>query len=512
MNAQEIKTIEKVLKATTKGLNPKLLQLFKLITDPKTEHDEEAICYRLYKKSQSKAYEMLKHRLYHKILQVLVLISEQDTIDHDHYHAQDLLTHLRSLSIHATLLTKYGLSEEEQDLWRKILESAQYYHLPGIELEAYLKLLPILFGKKERNRKAIKSLLKEITNALKRYESDVLAFRTYYAFYQAFKYRFASPSVSPYLKHLLSQLEKRIRKHPSPRAVLTWNQLLLKYSYLQDHLEEQYKAVVRLQDLIRYYPQILSVNLKEQLYFDIALFYLAIYDLSQTLSYLQKAYELSNPQRVNHYLITLYLGVVRSLLGKHEEGLSDMLKAKAFFDQNPSYEEYRYLIPYYLAFHFFLRENYSNAGKHLYSIEKLDANKPAWSVAIRLLSIMLAFANNDYDYFLNQVESFRKFLSNNEIKEPYPHVLYQSFLVIEKTGFHAINLEEKVFVQLKQMEQSKYRLGYLPFYPYLHSLQNKLPYRESLVDFYAPLRNRIKGEPEETSLKNSATMEEKETS
>lgn len=454
----EARYLKKYLHAfPSKGRNRALELIQKLEEEPDiSNHDMSNL---MYGDPRSKAFSMLKSRLYERMLEVLTLsinFQNNPKIKEDPEAFQIL--QVQKTILHANFLKRRGLVDLSNDLFEK---AAKLSEESGSQVERLIALISL-----QNSVKSLEDfreqLNPQIVDAREKLWSDILAIQIYDEFRLI---RGSRSSVVEeelaFLEKSIQELEERLKHYPSLRATYYSYSLKFDQAYYMQNYESCRQVLEDVDELFRKNPGLGAKNRLAVPYIKLAIVEINTGKYFQGYKAASEAIKLINPRRHNYRVGIIYKCFACIYLDKLEEGLEDLLKLEAY-KQHKKGLEYGIVI-YLRSCILFLQGQPKSAYHTLLEASELMQDKEGWNVGIRIFELMLLIELDLLDLIQNKLESLRKHLAKYEV---------ENRMVIIYRVLH--NLERNHFDFKLAQKESKEELGKLfenePWIPINHEV------------------------------------------
>ena len=426
----EVRILKKYLTAFhTKGENNPL-KLIEMISKKPAITAEEA-SKRLYGDEKTKAFIMMKSRLYEKMLEVLIMSVNNGTNRKFDQKMSQFNLNMRKNMLFAFKLKERGLNHSAEELLQKIRKTAIENGSPEMELQTLYRLREIYARNKDDQ---FEHLTEQINSALRRHEIDIYlsGISNRYSFHSD-KRRGQEGEMVEFLEKHLPVAEKMIKKTFSEKA---WYSLLLLKIYYYN-LVNNVKAC---EETIKEMKELLDNSTSNQVSPRMAMPYYQFGALSLKTRQYKKAFkafssakQFFEPNQNNYFQVSI-LEIRSLLLDKNLEVAESLIQA---LSENPHLAKSTYHSAYFklqIAFFHFLNGEPKEAWKIILEISELSFDKTGWNIGLRIFEIMLLIELEDPDLASIKIENFRKHLSRYET-DNRAKAIYRVLIALEKDGF-----------------------------------------------------------------------------
>lgn len=397
----------------SKGEN-KPLDLLQLI-EKKPHATPEEVAEKLYGDPKSKAFIMMKSRLYDKMLEFLSL-SVNPRMKKDQYSFLTKgLIEIRRLMLAATMLKARRLNLLAMDLLEKALKTARECVCPELEIDILMRMMSLQIVKGEE----FDRLCINLTRALAQGERDVHAIISYQRFYTEHTLKTAATNDTEKIRFLevsIPELEARLNQYYSVRADYYIHNLKAAYYTLIGDYEACKQANLHLVDLVKREQGLRKPARLSTPYFQLGMLDMKFHYYDQAISFFQNAAEYLKPESFGYFmtqLMLVYCHIYKEELETGEEILvkmGDIRESEVTKRRNSFLGLYTYL----KATIFYLHKDYQEAYLTLQEITELNFDKEGWITGIRIFEIMVLIDLEDYDVCSQKVENLRKHLARYE--------------------------------------------------------------------------------------------------
>ncbi|MCI4670892.1 MAG: hypothetical protein MRZ79_22340 [Bacteroidia bacterium] len=385
---------------------------------------------RLYGDPRSKAFSMLKNRLFERMLETITLnnnLQNNPSIKDD--TGSYLILQTQKMMLHATLLRRRGLSDLSVELYEKALKSSQEVSAEGLSLSILISLQNSVKSLEEYREE----LLPQITQSREKYMSDLLAIQKFDEYRLLRGSRASVPDEElDFLEDAIAILKNRLDEFPSPRALFYYYSLSFDHSILTRDFDLARKALKEVNQLFQLFPGLGARNRLGALYIKLANVEIITHQYQQGFEAACEAIKLLNPRRHNFRAAIIYKCFSCIYLNKYEEGLADISLIE---NGERSGEGIEYAIIIYLKSCIFYLKNDPRAAYHiLLEASELMNDKEGWNVGIRIFEIILLIDLGKLDIISNKLDNLRKHLARYEVDDRM-NVIYRVLTVLERNHF-----------------------------------------------------------------------------
>lgn len=446
----EAKALKNFLTAFhTKGEN-KPLELIRLI-EKKPEISAEEAAKRLYGDPRSKAFIMMKARLYEKMTEFLPLsvnpASGKGNKEMPYF--MDLIEYRKSMLIASVLLQK-RLNLLARDHLEKALKHARNCNAPELEADVLIRL-------RAMSRSASKSfdeLTLDLRRAMAEQFQDVNATGIYFKFYENHTLKSANDYKKiEFLENHIPDLENSLVQEYSVRADWYLQMLKVNYYSLTSDYEACKEVLQRAIQLVQENKGLRNRNRMSDPYMQWGILELKFHNYEAAITAFEHALEALKPRTRGHFLICLLklYGYIFSGDLEGAEELGNTLREQAEAPSIRRYPKTVGLLMYLRSCISYLKGAYHEAWLALQEITELNFDKDGWMTGIRIFEIMILIDREQFDFAGQKLENLRKHLARYE-SEPRAEVIYKLLAAQERSGFlfNGVKQEAELMRELEE--------------------------------------------------------------
>jgi tetratricopeptide (TPR) repeat protein len=434
LNKSEIKALKTYLSAFhSKGEN-KPLELLRLI-EKRPEITQDVAAKKLYGDPRSKAFIMMKSRLFEKMTEFLSLSVNPGAASRrnkDMPYFQDL-TEYRKNMLAAVVLRERRLRNLSREAMDKSLKIAKKCSNPELEIDVLLRIR----GGHASTEKVFEELTLAIRDAMERQERDISAVGIHNKFLRMHNLRSSMDNKKiEFLERNLPPLEDSLRQKYSPRADYHLQLLKVFYYSLTGEYEKCKAAADASIAVLDRFPGIRNRMRVADPYFQLGLLELKFHRYDAAIEAMEKAVEYQVPHSRGMLMILLIQLYPLILKGELEEAaaqcdrIDEMLK-KPF---NTSVDALKGLFFYLKSCVRYRQRNYQEAWATLQEAHELNFDKEGWLSGIRVFEIMILLDRGNGDLASQKLENLRKHLSRYST-DPRLDTIYKLLNHQERMGF-----------------------------------------------------------------------------
>jgi tetratricopeptide (TPR) repeat protein len=406
----ERKAIRSYLEAFhLKGEN-KAIEFLKLI-EKLPDISQEQAAEKLYGELRSKAFIMMKGRLFDKMTEFLTLTVNPDASRRDNeapYH-HDLIE-FRKAMLFATALQERQLSGLAIEYLEKAREFATRCNAPELEVDALIRLR----GLDRTGSERFESLSIQIQKALVQQECDINATGLTRKFFTLHSNQItADESCIEFLEAHLPDLEEKLRQVYSPRADYFLQILKVHHCFFIRDYDGGKEAAQQAMEVLAKFEGIRSPPRMCDAWFQLGRLEMRCEHFEAAIASFLKARSLLAPHSRAH----LYVAILLSQCHLHRQDIVaarmivDELKEEPFSRALQSNPHQRGYFNYLCSCIAYFDGDYQSAWRHLQESQDANLGKETWLTAIRLFEVMLLIDKDQGDLASQKMENLRKHLA-----------------------------------------------------------------------------------------------------
>lgn len=391
----------------------KQVTLLKLMDKNSTLSYEEA-AQKLYGDPKSKAFSMMKGRLYERMTEFLTtsLNPERAKVDKEMPYFRDLIAYRREMSV-ATVLQEMRLGIVAKDHFQHALQLARSCHNAELEADVLMRIR----GTLQLQQLPYAQITEELHVALEATERDAHAIGIYHDFIQQNNLKTSGQqAMIDYLDEHLPNLELRVQQFYSARAdyyvqILQVHRARLKRQYVQGK-----QAALKARQLLDDHSGLRSRQRFAEPSYQLAILELKFGKYREALDAFDEARKRLKQHSQSYFLLSammlyplVYAGEYAQAreLGHHLAELS----AQEHFARHQRIQE---LADYLLACAAFREGKFKVAKRRLLAIESLNGDKAGWDVGLRLFEVLVLVELGEMETAELRVDALRKHLERHE--------------------------------------------------------------------------------------------------
>ena len=428
-----------------KGEN-KTLELLELIEAP-VELSTDEIAEKLYGDSKSKAFIMLKGRLYDKMLEALMLSTNPANPSKDALKEQGFeKTELRKLLIYNFMLRRRGLFSLADEICLKGLKVSREFEYPDIELD-FLGTLRTQYAKSHSDK--YEQIIQEMDDAFRRYELDMITSNTWNYYRNQFSLRSSIDEARRYLEVAIPKFEENVMKLGSSSARYYLALMKINYFDFTKQFDEGRKEIDVLLHLVHNSKR---HNTSQGLgipYTHLAVLELNRFRLEEALQAADLAAQYNKKNSPN-FSIGLFTRAFILLHMGNVEGAEAQIKALEENSMSAGGSSNWAICNYVKACIAFINKDYTLSWKFLQEVSGLNFDKAGWITGIKIFEIMVLIEKGDFDMLTLRLDSLRKHIQKHNSDER-ANLIYKLLIGQEKDGFtfaNPVKKEEEILEEL----------------------------------------------------------------
>lgn len=435
LSPSEVRLLKQYLTAFHQKRKNKSLQLIELIE--KNPHiTEEELLYTLYGKINRKAFQMLRSRTTEKILQVVILTTIMQGVESSN----------EELLVYAILLQQRNLPDIAAEYLHKCLKKVEKEGLTELALLVLIqmKALPTLPSYPNNVNRKFKQVLAEL-------ETDVKGSELFDKWTRSTNQSLDKASIVDglHLQRDLRKWEIQLSKAYTPRSHYYYLQTQVLFFQQKMNYHKSKETLEELFELVGSHQLLTSQPFLFRTYMLAITTALTFgqYELAALASTYAKKVSPSNPKALfGASKLHIYAELYR---GKIESAQTELNIIKKSSHSNP----YRDIVHYLQACIYFHTCKYKKASQEILQIKGLGANQPHFIANMRLFEFILLSEAEEYDTFLDRLESYRKFIQRYHVTVRHK-LMYQCFNIFAKNLFYFERHSSKLSKILDEIQHS----------------------------------------------------------
>lgn len=390
-----------------KGPNKTLL-LFELIeSNPKVTQEEAS--RELYGNPKSKAFIMMKSRLYEKLTEFMPLTINaygQSQLEGSDYNMD--IIEIRKNMLIASVLKARRLANLAEEFLEKSVKLARRCSIPELEIDALLRLRLLKSGKNND----FHSITKEIGRAIAQMERDIDSLGIYHIFFRQHNLRTGHDEEKiSFLEEHIPELELKLKIHYSVRADYYLQMLKQTYFLIVGDYEEGKSTILYLVDLVSNNPGLKSPSRLSAPWFQLGFMEMKFDKYAEAIEAFTQALSLSKKGTNGYVMISLMITYSHI----YQE---DLESASKIIKELKQVKSRRYFSPRYRGLHSYLKAcveykqgDLNKAYLSLQENTEMGFDKEGWVTGIRIFEIMILIDKSEFDLASLRLENLRKHLS-----------------------------------------------------------------------------------------------------
>ncbi|MEM6261440.1 MAG: hypothetical protein AAGI38_02955 [Bacteroidota bacterium] len=427
----------------TKGEN-KSLELVSLL-EKNPEISQEALSSKLYGSPQSKAFLMLKGRLYDRLLDVLTL---SVNLNHQAGRKEDeagfnTISFFRTFT-HALMLRQRGLNEEAEELLLGALKQAEEMK----RSDARLLVLSQLRNLSDEHEKVSGAYRSQVEDALKAYGFELAGM----GYTDEFRTLTSNKAVDsalflPYLENAISHLKEFKDTGTYPRTRYYQLNLEVIQNRINGNYEEGKENLYELTELLELHPGISSRDRRGIPFLRLAGLELSTFHMETGYEAAAKAMEIISPRRHNYLSAAIYRTYACLYTDRLEEAAHHIESLKQF----PALDNTPLILGYLDLCRVYFKDDMFTANRLFAEVDSLQDDKSGWNVGLRINEIMLMIDLNKFDLAEARIETLRKHLERYDMQEGRPKAILRYLQYLERNAFDFRHPSEEMTAQLTEL-------------------------------------------------------------
>ena len=416
----------------SKGEN-KPLELLRLI-EKKPTISADILATKLYDNPRSKAFIMMKSRLYEKMTEFLSLSVNPGASKYNkeipYFH--DLIEYRKTM-LTATILQEKNLKEQAKEYMEKAILLANKCNNPDLEIDVLLRVRASNF----HIGKSFEEITLDIYNAIQRQERDINAVGIFNKFLALHNLRSSHDHKKvAFLESNIPDLEDALRQKYSPRAYYYLSMLKVHYFSIKEEYSQAKAATSDAVNVIRDNPGIRSRPRTSEPYFQLGLLELRFHNFDAAIEAYEEALRHLTPNR-RAYIMTSIMQVYAYIFkGDMQFTLKKCQEIEEIFT-----EQHKEKLPlmvdllaYLKSCVYFKLKDYSQSWHLLQQVSQLTFDKEGWTTGIRTFEIMILVDRGQLDLAGQKLENYRKHLARYPT-EPRWETIYKILVGQERLGY-----------------------------------------------------------------------------
>lgn len=414
----------------SKGEN-KPLELIRMI-ETKPHSTAEEASKKLYGDPKSKAFIMMKARLYDRMTEILGLITEIEVKDDtDAYFKSHI--EFRKAMLTASVLRSRRLSHLALPTLEEATRLAQKTHHPEWEVDALNQIRSI----NRHSQDELDQLTLRIRDGLQQTERDVNASALFVRHLRQIKEKAnIPPETAEQLEKNLIALEDSLLQCYSVRADFYRYRLRSALHLLKAQIGAYRDALRAVIELLEKHEGLRMNERMANPYFELAIAEFRMNNYDDGLAVLSKSLSYVVPGTISHFRI-LIPKLFAYIKKRDLEAANGVLHEMETLRHDPGIQGDRPTMNSFLYFKstlLYLQGKLPEAWHTLQDSFDLSSDKEGWAVVVRIFEIMILIDRDLLDLASQKIENLRKHLSRHQT-EPRLETIYKLLAGQERNGF-----------------------------------------------------------------------------
>lgn len=453
----EIRYFKNYLKAFQPNGENMALKLVKLI-EKKPDISQDELSKKLYGDPKSKAFIMLKRRVYEKLKETMSLsINLENNLFFKQDPVEANIINLQKEITYGILLIHRGLRGIAQDVLERCVKKAGASGKPELEMIALLQLR-FLIHKDEKKSKENNKL---VNKALEKLKTDVKGSELYYDFLGKFNGKAVAPDILiPVLDEINSQFEDLLDDAYAPRTNGFKLQLKMLSQDYQQNFAELRNTASAYTRFLQDNPEMASKNRLANAYIRVATQELKMLNLEAMERAVQQAlHHTFKPKR--NFVVAKELLIRSCFLLNKLESMETMLGELDWYLNGDQYQgEARcgFIRLIQSSLHFVQRDFEKAYQLSESSTFLQNDDKQGWSSWLRIYDIQILIDQGKLDVATSKIENLRKHVAKYQ---PIERVLniHKYLSQLERNAFDFVNPNDKMKALMPALSEGWQVLG-----------------------------------------------------
>jgi tetratricopeptide (TPR) repeat protein len=434
-----------------KGEN-KSMDLLRLI-DESPDITHEAASEKLYADPRSKAFIMMKSRLYEKMTEFLPLTINPDANRREKespYYPIDLIE-FRKCMLTATLLVERRMGALALEYFERARKLAASSNCPELEVDVLFRLR----GLDGRDMNRFEDLSIQLKRSLTQQECDINATGLYRKWYVLHSMRVAGDDDKlAFLEAHIPDLEESIRQTYSPRADYFLQMLKVNYCYITREYEEGKRVCHKAIAILKENAGIRNAVRMSDPWFQLGKLELHFRHYAAATEALEKARSY-HPSDSMAYLSTSTIMLYALVYSQAIAEASTLIDTIAPYLENRLRQNAPTLpgiFTYLRCCVLYLQGQTHQAWVLIQEIQELNFDKEGWITGIRLFEVMLLIEKRDRDFASLKLESLRKHMARYASDERM-RIFYRLLAAQERQDFRFNEVQDEKVALAKLQDE-----------------------------------------------------------
>lgn len=379
--------------------------------------DPHKAAERLYGDSKSKAFLMLRFRLYERLTEFLSssLNTGLGKYDKELPYSHDLMQYRRQM-LNAQVLFTMGLNELGVQHLRQARGLARNCCTTELETDALLRLR----GNFRTNAEDYQEIEEALQAAQKASISDVQAIGVYHGYLNENINRSGRGQEKlDYLQQHLPKLEETLTENPSIRAGYYLNMLRIQLALLTNNYDLGKKNAMEAIRLLDEHKGMRTQQRRAEPYMQLGNLGLRFGHFEEAASHLRSAQGFFESESLPFFSATTGLIYACILGGDYDVARTEMKRLEAL-KAFPQFQEKHSIMgvhDYLNACIDFKEGKANSAWQKLQPIRQLYADKEGWGTGLRIFEIVVLVEMKEFDWAESRVESLRKHVGKHDVSD-----------------------------------------------------------------------------------------------
>ncbi len=390
----------------------KPLALLKML-DKNPNLDQEEAAEKLYGNVRSKAFGMMKKRLYERMVEFLPLSLNpaHDRYDKSMPYFHDLIAFRKNMLI-ATTLQEMRLGPLATEHFEKALQLARSCHNAELEADVLVRLR----GTLQLHQLPVDDISEQLHHALEATERDAHVLGVHHEFLQLNNLKTSGTlEMIEFLDRHVPELDLRLQQFYSARADYYLQILNIHYARLRWRYEEGKAAALKARQLIADHQGLRSRQRLAEPPYQLAIHELKFQHFDAAYQAFSEARPFLKPHSQSFFLLSTMMLYPLVYQRRYEEArqegnrIADMVREGNF----AGHERVLELADYLLACVAYFQGNLKAARRRLSVLDELHQDKSGWATGIRIFEVVLLVELGEMEMAEQRVESLRKHMKRH---------------------------------------------------------------------------------------------------
>ena len=392
------------------------LQFLKML-DKNIHISQEKAAEKLYGDPRSKAFSMMKKRLYERMTEFLTLSLNPGLGDFDketpYFH--DLIAFRKNMLI-ATVLQEMRIGSLVTDHFDEARALARSCQNPELEADVLLRIR----GTLQLQKLPFEEISHELHVALEATERDAHVIGVYHDFLRRFNLSSSQQTEKlDFLDEHLPNLELRLQQFYSVRADYYLQLMKIHQHRIRRDFGAGKAAAFKAQALLEAHPGLRSRQRMAEPSYQLGMLALQAEEFKEAIDSIQGARQYLKPQSQSEFLLSTILLYPLIYEGRFAEAraegtrIADLAAQESF----AGHQRIQELADYLLACVAYLEGNVRGARRRLHTLEALGKDKAGWALGLRIFEVVFLVDGGALEEAEQRVESLRKHLERHTVSD-----------------------------------------------------------------------------------------------